>query len=258
MAKRERHESVSSPDSSASPAGGIELPSHALKYASLEPEERQSAAMRCLLPPHKPLSFGTYEEYESHYNQAHTHRCRDCHKNFPTEHFLDLHIAENHDPITATKKDAGEKTYTCFVEDCEKICMDWRKRRSHLVDKHNYPRNYDFFIVDSGVDGKRSMLRPGIDAQGHRKSSRERSGSSATEKSTSTEATSTGEVMPDVSEAKIEKVQATAKAEKKGDAVTGTQRSKVDDLVDSMSSLKMVPRSITFGKRKGRSGFAKS
>ncbi|KAK3671017.1 hypothetical protein LTR78_009135 [Recurvomyces mirabilis] len=230
MAKRERHEAVSSPDSSASPAGGIELPSHALKYASLEPQEGQPAAMRCLLPPHKPLSFGTYEEYESHYNQAHTHRCRDCHKNFPTEHFLDLHIAENHDPITATKRDAGEKTYTCFVEDCEKICMDWRKRRSHLVDKHNYPRNYDFFIVNSGVDGKRK-------------------------KSTSTEATSTGEVMPDVS---AMKVQATVKKEKSNDSTTATQTSNVDDLVDSMSSLKMVPRSITFGKQRGRSGFAKS
>ena len=252
MVKRVRQESVSSPDSSASPAGGIELPS---KYASLEPEERQPAAMRCLLPPHKAMSFTTYDEYESHYNQAHAHRCRECHKNFPTEHFLDLHIAENHDPIVATKRDAGEKTYACLAEGCDKVCMDWRKRRSHLVDKHNFPRNYDFFIVDSGIDGKRSMLRPGVDAQGHRKSSRERSGSSFTEKSAGTEATSTSEVMPDV---QAEKVQAVAKEEKKKANAAPVARSGVDDLVESMSSLKMVPRSITFGKRKGKSGFAKS
>ena len=32
----------------------------------------------------------------------------------------------------------------------------------HLVDKHFYPRNYDFFIVNDGVDPRRngSMLRP--------------------------------------------------------------------------------------------------
>ena len=101
------------------------------------------------------------------------------------------------------------------------------------------------------------MLRPGIDAQGHRKSSRERSGSSVTEKSASTEATSTSEVIPDVSEARTQKAQAPVREEKANIAATAS-RSNVDDLVDSMSSLKMVPRSITFGKRKGRSGFAKS
>jgi hypothetical protein len=32
----------------------------------------------------------------------------------------------------------------------------------------------------------------------------------------------------------------------------------MDELTTSMLSMKMVPRSVTFGKRKGRSGFAKS
>ena len=32
----------------------------------------------------------------------------------------------------------------------------------------------------------------------------------------------------------------------------------MDELTSGMSTLKMVPRSVTFGKRKGRSGFAKS
>ena len=30
----------------------------------------------------------------------------------------------------------------------------------HLVDKHFFPRNYDFFIVNDGIDRRSSMLRP--------------------------------------------------------------------------------------------------
>ncbi|KAK5111461.1 hypothetical protein LTR62_004913 [Meristemomyces frigidus] len=256
MAKRGREPSISSPSDTASPAGGVEIPSHAPKYASLEPEEPRKPAMRCLLPPHKPLSFSTFEDYETHYNQAHSNRCEECHSNFPTAHILDLHIAENHDPITATKRDAGEKTYGCLVEACEKVCMDWKKRRSHLVDKHGFPRNYDFLIVDSGVDGKRSMLRPGIDAQGHRKSSRERRGSSGTERSGSTEVTNAGVDVQDV--VVVEQRVITKSPAKVIKESPSPKKSDVDGLVESMSSLKMVPRSITFRKRKGRSGFAKS
>lgn len=68
------------------------------------------AVMKCLLPPHQPLEFTSFEDYDVHYSKTHLNRCTECHKNFPDEHFLHLHIAENHDPITAAKKDRGEKT----------------------------------------------------------------------------------------------------------------------------------------------------
>lgn len=217
--------------------------------------------MRCSLPPHKPLSFSTYAEYESHYQQAHTNRCTDCRKNFPTSYFLDLHIVESHDPIVASKREKGEKTYACFVEGCDKVCSEWKKRRRHLVDKHGYPKNYDFLVVDHGVDGRRSMLRPGIDAQGHRKSSRERgrSDSSISAATQTTEATSVSEQngAAGLEKRKMEETAADASEKNKATATT-SQGANVDDLTSSMSALKMVPRSITFGQRKGRSGFAKS
>lgn len=50
-----------------------------------------------------------------HYQKVHAHRCSGCHKNFPDEHFLDLHIAENHDPIKAALRDKGEKTVGHFL-----------------------------------------------------------------------------------------------------------------------------------------------
>ncbi|KAK5130493.1 hypothetical protein LTR08_001973 [Meristemomyces frigidus] len=262
MSKRSREDSASFSDGAAPGAPlllrtpSAEPAVHTPKYALLDTTKPKASSMRCHLPPHKPLSFGTYAEYETHCQQAHTNRCTDCKKNLPTSHFLDLHIAENHDPIVAARRERGEKTYACFVEGCDKVCGEWQKRRSHMVDKHGYPRNYDFFIVNTGVDGRRSMLRAGVDAQGHRKSSRERRGSSATETTQSTEASSASE--PASGEHKGESRADTPAA--KGDEVEMMARPKetaVDDLASSMSSLKMVPRSVTFGKR-GRAGFARS
>ncbi|KAK3071089.1 hypothetical protein LTR53_009283 [Teratosphaeriaceae sp. CCFEE 6253] len=229
MAKRLRHASTSS-------VGSVSL-NHAPKYASLEPGV-QRPAMRCLLLPHKAQSFATYAEYEAHYAQAHSNRCAECHANLPSAHFLDLHIAENHDPLLASEREG-----------------DWKKRRSHLLDKHGFPRNFDFFVVNTGIDGRRSMLRAGVDAQGHRRSSRERKDSDATTQSgsASTEATSLSEQA--VEEA--EDASTSGKTESKTSSAMPKATS-VDDLAASMSSLKMVPRSVTFGRRKGGAGLAKS
>lgn len=68
------------------------------------------AVMHCSLPPHKPLSFTSYEDYEVHYRQAHVNRCAECGRNFPTSHFLNLHIEENHDPLVGARRERGEKT----------------------------------------------------------------------------------------------------------------------------------------------------
>jgi len=200
------------------------------------------------------MSFVTYAEYETHYQQAHTNRCTECSKNLPSAHFLELHIAENHDPLLAARREKGGKTFACFVEGCDKVCSEWTKRRSHLVDKHCFPKNYDFFIVDRGIDGRRSMLRSGVDAQGHRKSSRERRASSATMDTESTGATS---VCKDEDEQVASKAIVSLEAPAQV-ADMAMPNASVDELASSMSSLQMVPRSITFGRRKGRAGLAKS
>ncbi|KAJ5775259.1 uncharacterized protein N7511_000270 [Penicillium nucicola] len=117
--------------------------------------------MHCSLPPHREtLSFTSYEDYEVHYLQAHVNRCSECSKNFPTGHLLNLHIEENHDPLTAAMRARGDKTFGCFVENCERKCSTPQKRRMHLIDKHMFPRTYNFFIVNDGIDKHASMLRP--------------------------------------------------------------------------------------------------
>jgi hypothetical protein len=70
--------------------------------------------MKCSLPPHEPLSFNSIEDHDVHYQQVHMNRCSECHKNFPDQHYLHLHIAEYHDPINAAKRDQGEKTVGRF------------------------------------------------------------------------------------------------------------------------------------------------
>lgn len=78
---------------------------------SLSGQARPAAQMHCSLPPHREtLSFASYEEYEVHYNQAHVNRCLECRKNFPTGHFLNLHIEENHDALVSVRRERGEKT----------------------------------------------------------------------------------------------------------------------------------------------------
>lgn len=132
----------------------------AQKHTHLDHRSSRVEEFICDLAPHAPLSFRSYTEYETHYLRDHTNRCSECHKNFPSEHFLTLHITENHDPFTAIKRDQGEKIFACFVENCSKVCGTWYKRRSHLVDKHKFPKEFDFFIVNDGIDGRSSMLRP--------------------------------------------------------------------------------------------------
>jgi hypothetical protein len=282
MAKRVREASLSSSTNDAiveiedrQRSRTTDQESHPPKYASIEPPDQDEATMRCALN-HKPLTFNTYEEYEVHYQQCHTNRCQQCHKNFPSAHFLELHIAESHDPITAARRDAGERTYACFVEGCEKVCGEWKKRRAHLVDKHGFPKNYDFLVVEHGIDGRRSLLRAGVDEQGHRKSSRERGGSisSAPGATPSTDATS---VSGSYSESPAEEQRSAAisssttqaedshgnreaaeSTEPKDDDQSAGTKSTVNELTSAMSSLNMVPRSVTFGRRKGRAGLAKS
>lgn len=76
------------------------------------------AVMTCSLPPHGPLSFTSFEDYDVHYQKSHMNRCSDCQRNFPDQHFLGLHIAENHDPINAAKRDRGEKTVGALFPSC--------------------------------------------------------------------------------------------------------------------------------------------
>ncbi|KAJ9325576.1 hypothetical protein DTO027B5_6312 [Paecilomyces variotii] len=172
MSKRSRRESVSSSLSdqsysalSPSSRAPSTPPPSKLPQLDNDPDTRHPSSsstdvMRCSLPPHREtLSFASYDEYEVHYVQVHVNRCSECGKNFPTELFLNLHIEENHDTLVAARRERGEKTYGCFVEGCDRKCSTPQKRRMHLIDKHMFPRTYNFYIINDGIDKQNSMLR---------------------------------------------------------------------------------------------------
>ncbi len=92
----------------------LQTPSSTSKILHLDSESGEAhpvTEMRCSLPPHRQtLTFASYEEYDVHYAKTHTNRCLECRKNFPTEHFLNLHIEENHDALVSVRRERGEKT----------------------------------------------------------------------------------------------------------------------------------------------------
>ena len=171
MSKRSR-ESSFSPSLDESFAPVVEDEADALaghppptKLCQINPDAwatRPTRVMQCMLAPHREtVCFATQEEYEVHYIQQHTNRCATCSKNFPSPRFLELHIEENHNALREALAARGEKTYGCFVEDCDRRCSTPQKRRLHLIDKHMFPRTYDFRIVDQGIDKASSMLQDG-------------------------------------------------------------------------------------------------
>lgn len=127
-------------------------------------EVDQEPEIRCTIPPcHvNPICFRDYLTYEAHIMSTHNHICAECHKRFPSESFLYIHIDENHNPFFQISKERGEKVYKCFqysvAGGCKKVCIDRRKRRLHMIDKHGYPRDFNFGVIDSGIDSRNNSL----------------------------------------------------------------------------------------------------
>ncbi|KAI0834914.1 hypothetical protein F5Y06DRAFT_277515 [Hypoxylon sp. FL0890] len=212
-------------------------------------DDSETFTMRCSLPPHRDvLSFKTYADYEAHHNRTHTNRCVECGKNFPSEHLLNVHIEECHDVFAAVKRERGERTYSCFVEGCDRKCRTPQKRRSHLIDKHLYPKNYFFAVTKEGVDGRQSLLLEG----GHRrrKSSTASNGSGPKSAGRRQSLRQTETAKP---------VAEGPKTEPSGKDSSPTQApdTEMEDLAGAMSALQFVPMSVRFGHRKGKTGFAR-
>lgn len=211
-------------------------------------DEEAGFVMRCSLPPHRePIGFRFYGDYETHYHNFHTNRCIECRKNFPTDHLLNVHIEECHDPLARVAREKGEHTYSCFVEGCERKCMTPQKRRLHLIDKHKYPHNYFFAVTKDGIDGKCSLL---IEASRRRRSS---AGSQSQAKELRRRA-NTLEKEASQPDDKSQPSQPSTTADK-GKAKPEKADTDMADLTGAMSALQFVPSSVRFGR--GRAGFSK-
>ncbi|TVY51875.1 Zinc finger protein [Lachnellula cervina] len=222
----------------------------ASKFLQLDPdspsgETTHHTEMKCSLPPHREtLSFPSLESYEVHYNKTHLNRCLECRKNFPTEHFLNLHIEENHDAL-----------YGCLVEDCDRKCSTPQKRRMHLIDKHLFPKEYDFYVVNDGIDHRSSMLRSG----------RHRRRSSAVQHMTEIEdrakkRNSNLETIASAPGGEVKGQDGPESPEREAPSSPSSEDADMEGLTGAMSSLKFVPPSVRFGRGRGRGrgGFSRT
>ncbi|ETS79947.1 hypothetical protein PFICI_07476 [Pestalotiopsis fici W106-1] len=238
-------------------------------------------AMSCLLPGHRePLSFKTYAEYEAHYIKAHTNRCSECRRNFPSDHLLNVHIEECHDAFAAVLREKGEHTvsfdpmpsqfwyacltnilvlqYSCFVEGCDRKCGTPQKRRMHLIDKHMYPKNFFFAVSKEGIDGRSSLLLEG----GHRGCESSASIGHTTTKESVSGRQGTRQI--EASQARSHIHSTVTGHNPRGAADTSATQANDEnadtamaELSSVMSTLQFVPNSVRFGRGKGRTGFSR-
>ena len=121
-----------------------------------------------------------------------------------------------------------------------------------MIDKHTFPKDYDFYVVNDGIDRRTSMLRSGK----HRRQS------SAAQHMTEIEErrrrNSTLEAGPS------EKQEVSSNPEVVNEENTseappeGKRDVDMDVLSGAMSALKFVPPSVRFGRGGGRAGFSRS
>ncbi|KAL2164120.1 hypothetical protein VTH06DRAFT_3334 [Thermothelomyces fergusii] len=235
-------------------SGDNEALAPATKIAGLDLSDNDSdlnVEMQCSLPPHRePVVFSSYSAYEAHYRDQHSNRCAQCRKNFPSAHFLSLHIEETHDSFVQVRRERGEHTYSCFVEGCDRKCSTPQKRRMHLIDKHMYPKNFFFAITREGIDGRRSLLS---ESSGGRQKSR--TARAARQQPAQTRAQSQAQKV-DASDKTIAAADETQAAGSIRRSPEQVPEEEIEDLTSAMSSLRFVPMSVRFG-RGNKAGFAK-
>ena len=162
MAKRAREESLSGsdqrPELLVSSGNALPLPPispqrrYSPKILHIGKDPQEKVVIECSFPPHGPTGFSSFEQYEIHYQKEHVNRCIECDKNFPSAHYLQLHQTENHDPINEIRRVRGTNIFACFLEDCDVHCYSWLKRKEHLINVHNFPEYYDFCVINNGID----------------------------------------------------------------------------------------------------------
>lgn len=122
----------------------------------------------------------------------------------------------------------------------------------HLIDKHMFPKDYDFYVVNDGIDRRSSMLRSGK----HRRRS-----SAAQHMGEIEERARRRSSVLETSKTAEEKAPE-APSKTKATPSSSPEDSEMDGLAGAMSSLKFVPSSVRFGGRGrgrgGRGGFSKS
>ena len=132
----------------------------------------------------------------------------------------------------------------------------------HLIDKHMFPKDYDFYVVNDGIDQRSSMLRSGRHRRRSSAAQHKTEIENRTRRRTSVQSKMTGRD----SKSEISGTVAGSEAPESGGSdlqkavISNTSQpdAEMDDLLGAMSALKFVPTSVRFGRGKGKGGFSRS
>lgn len=140
----------------------------------------------------------------------------------------------------------------------------------HLIDKHMFPKDYDFYVVNDGIDQRSSMLRSG---RHRRRSSAAQHRTDIEERARRRSSTLDNIEDNDTGNDKImvmagndndnnhndddDSDDATVREGKEGPE-NSQNDPEIEGLVGAMSSLKFVPPSVRFGRGRGKGGFSRT
>lgn len=206
------------------------------------------------------------------------------------------HQTECHDPLAAVRKDRGEKIvrfsllhahirlivsqFACHLASCPRLFVTPKARRLHLIQAHQYPKEYFFAVTNKGVGGllKRwgdgaSMIRGTWKPRDHEKEQKdseddemvldddndEDSDEGEDEESSSSDEQN-GEETPKIRHhQELEEIPTKRSLYSPPRRINGKVQAaadhNVDKLASSLNSLSLVPPSIRFGRGGKNGGF---
>lgn len=131
----------------------------------------------------------------------------------------------------------------------------------HLIDKHMFPKNYDFLVVNSGIDKRSSMLRTRYrqpSSAASRALYREHHANGGSKRSEPPEK-ETKALMDPVMPSIPTVVEPTSTQSEKSSVAQGNPSDvDMEGLSSKLSALKFVPPSVRFGRGGRKSGFSRS
>jgi hypothetical protein len=132
----------------------------------------------------------------------------------------------------------------------------------HLIDKHMFPKDYDFYVVNDGIDQRSSMLRSGRHRRRSSVAQHRTEIEDRTRRRISMQSKVTGKDSENGGSGDLggsDGPQLDGSATQKDAMSNGSPPdTEMDDLSGAMSALKFVPTSVRFGRGKGKGGFSRS
>ena len=118
----------------------------------------------------------------------------------------------------------------------------------HVIAKHQFPKYYDFFIVNDGIDKRNSMLRSSTTHR--RRSSAAINPPVAAVGTANASKPEAQQRSPNADNEHTSEKTSTSVERSRGDLA-------MDEITTSMSTLKFVPPSVRFGRGRGKGGLAR-